>query len=586
MGRALNDAQAEGRAMLNLKRETTSKTIGGITDLVVWAPVREGFIHAFENITYETRLKLTAEALHKVRVSAREHEVIAPFPDTAERILSLLNFRIGIVDDKLFRLEAAADPANPTLALTPRRYMYLVATFDGPWEPYMRLIWDPLGPFLDLLLCNCVPYGDPVRQPDDDVSLDGYRLAQETTFEDYADWVRAHQLDPAIFYSTTGLTVRDQIYLAKLEKTQRTLDPVPGDVAIAKLTHDFPEALAAGVRRNHVAETVRLGLEALTVLYRLADYYPPYLPNNAVTGDGRLLLRASYDLLAGLSTTLSALPAPMQQALRQAYAEPLGWFDSASGKPPAPIGTRRLDRGEVQKGILTAYDLPGATITHGALLFLQVSDAARARDFLKTIAIDWEDQARPSPDGIFRNIAFTFEGLRRLAVSADDLGGFPKEFREGSATRAPMLGDVGANHPREWRLPQRNWPDGLAPIARATCRSISARSISSCNCARHRRHRPAAASISSISAPKQARPMRRCSRLGLTWRRLTSMPIRSRRRNIRSAARSDCSPRAPRNMVSSCSASSPRCGSTIRWPRPAAAPRHPMSATISVFATG
>ena len=45
----------------------TSKTFDGITDLVIWAPIKEGFIDAFENVTYESRLHQVAEALHKIR---------------------------------------------------------------------------------------------------------------------------------------------------------------------------------------------------------------------------------------------------------------------------------------------------------------------------------------------------------------------------------------------------------------------------------------------------------------------------------------------------------------------------------------
>ena len=82
-------------------RDVTSKSIDGISDLVVWAPIREGFIDAFSNITYETRLRQVGEALHRIRQSAREHELVEPFADTAKRILSLLNFRIEIVDRPL-----------------------------------------------------------------------------------------------------------------------------------------------------------------------------------------------------------------------------------------------------------------------------------------------------------------------------------------------------------------------------------------------------------------------------------------------------------------------------------------------------
>ena len=53
--------------------DVTSKDIDGISDLVVWAPIKEGFIDAFNNVTYESRLRLVAEALHSLRKAAREH---------------------------------------------------------------------------------------------------------------------------------------------------------------------------------------------------------------------------------------------------------------------------------------------------------------------------------------------------------------------------------------------------------------------------------------------------------------------------------------------------------------------------------
>jgi hypothetical protein len=246
-----------------MARQVTSKHIDGITDLVVIAPIREGFIDAYENVTYETRARVVAEALHNVRVSAREYERNAPFSDIAERILTLLNYRIGILDKDLFQLDADH-------GLTARRYVFLAVTFDGPWEPYMRLVWRPLGVFLDLIFCNC----------------EDYRPACDSSFEDYARWVRSVQVDSAIFYSTTGLTLRDQIYLRELERMQRDIGPTEADRKIARLTMPDPEAQATAdlsARRRHAFE---LGLEALTVLYRLADYYPPDRLDPAVPGVG------------------------------------------------------------------------------------------------------------------------------------------------------------------------------------------------------------------------------------------------------------------------------------------------------------
>ena len=442
-----------------MQYDISNKTIDGVTDLVVWAPIKQGFIRAFENITYETRLKLVAEALHKVRVSAREHELITPFADTAERILTLLDFRIGIADRDLFAV--SFEPQDPALGkgytaqMEPRRYLYLAATFDGAWEPYMRLIWDPLGPFLDLLLCNC----------------EGYVPAGDNGFPAYAAWVRANQLDSAIFYNTTGLTVKDQIYLSKLERLQRTLPPDELDLAIAKMVGDDPSREAARVREaafqpgNPAAfEVHRLALEALTVLYRLADYYPPdrMVPNGKPEqdpdhepGDGRFLHRAARVLLDGWN------PALLSDAAKMAYAEPLGWFQM---KPPAPLPQPASspvpdsvpDANEVQAGLLSSYDRADQPITHGALLLMQITDPAKVRRFLKDFPVSWETEA--PKDGIFRTLAFTHKGLERMRLPHDVLCAFPKEFREGMEARSGLLGDVRENHPRRWRLPERNWP--------------------------------------------------------------------------------------------------------------------------------
>jgi Dyp-type peroxidase family len=48
------------------------------------------------------------------------------------------------------------------------------------------------------------------------------------------------------------------------------------------------------------------------------------------------------------------------------------------------------------------------------------------------------------------NLAFTFDGLRALGVGDASLAGFPAEFREGMASRAELLGDVGDSAPEHW----------------------------------------------------------------------------------------------------------------------------------------
>src|SRR4051794_7675127 len=255
-----------------MNRDITSKNIQGIADLVICAPVKQGFIDAFENVTYETRLKIAAKTLDRLRVAACEYELIKPFTNVVDRIQSLLSFRIGIIGDP------------------PARQLVLSATFDRPWEPYIRSIWNPLGSFLDLLLCNC----------------EGYISAVDHSFRDFAQWVRDHQVDSSIFYASSPLTVSDQVYLEQFERLQRE---GKSNAELTTFAADDPEKPAAAVRDQATlltpthdpeiqAQFLTMACQALAVLYRLADYYPP----DRIAEEGKYLLRAARDLLKGWNT--------------------------------------------------------------------------------------------------------------------------------------------------------------------------------------------------------------------------------------------------------------------------------------------
>ena len=177
----------------------SSKHLESVSDLTLTAPIKQGFIDAFEAVTYETRLGKVLEALFKIRSTAREYSKIKPFVDSAERIQSLLDYRLAILDD-----------------CEPHRLL-LSATFDKPFEPYMRLIWNPLGPLLDVIFCNC----------------EGYVTATGHGFPQYLDWVRRAQVDTNFFYSAYGLSVGDIDYLLKVDSLQREscVRPPPVDAA-------------------------------------------------------------------------------------------------------------------------------------------------------------------------------------------------------------------------------------------------------------------------------------------------------------------------------------------------------------------
>ena len=468
-------------------KEATSKHIDGITDLIVVAPIKDGFINAFESITFATRLKLVSEALNRVRVSAREHERIVPFSDVTERILSLFDFRVGILDKDMFGLVPGAKEAGKTSKghLETRRYLYLTATFEGGWEPYMRQIWKPLGAFLDLLFCNC----------------EGYVTATEHSFAEYSQWVRDNQVDSAIFYNTTGLTVRDQKYLAQLERAQR--ESKVDDAALAALTMAYPEEEAAATRLKdeNQSKAVELALEALTVLYKLADYYPPEWMTGTLAGkkldyDGHRLVRAAHEILHGWDGMMAAMqaladsnpadPDVLNKARRyrqmfRIYAEPINWYRTGLkelARRDAEIAAKQpadpdFDKTEVQAGILKAHGSKEHPVRHGALLMFTVRKAKESRAFIKLLLdegrISFEGDKETKPDAtLFTNIAFTPQGLLQLNMYRDILDRFPKEFREGLAPRSGIVGDMRENHPRNWILPDRNGPEFTGDVPAGT----------------------------------------------------------------------------------------------------------------------
>lgn len=403
-----------------MNKPVSSKHLEAISDLTLTAPVKSGFVDAFESVTYETRLRLVMDALFKIRATAREHSKIKPFVDTAERIQALLDFRLAVLD-------------------TEPRQLLLSATFDRAFEPYIRLIWNPLGPLLDVIFCNC----------------EGYKAAAEHSFDEYIGWVRSRQIDTDFFYAASGHSVGDVQYLAQIERLHREGKSNPCDLAAAGTTIADPEKKAAQVRSapETRTESNELAIEALVALYRLADFYPPDKP------DGKYLIRAVQDLLGGWNPR--KLPKPVQDR----FAEQLAWLETAVDPPfGQPQSGAVYDKGEVQDGILASYDRADAPVTHGALLLMRVEDPARARQFIASLPVRFEgDLAGGEP---YLNVGFTYGGLGRLGVPAAVLEELPIEFQQGMEERAGLLGDVREVHPRRWRLPRR-WGRSAVPASQA-----------------------------------------------------------------------------------------------------------------------
>lgn len=400
--------------------EIASRSLQGISDLTLTAPIRAGFVPgAVVPCTYATRLRHVLDTLRLLRTAARELAPVRPFTDVVERIQAIHSFRLALLP--------ADAPGVPGRLL-------LAVTFDRGWDAYVRLLWDELGPFLDLIFSNC----------------DQYVTAFDNSFEDYAVWIRRSQLDSPYFYTASALTTGDGEYLAGIEQASRE---GAGDAALAGLVTPDPMARAAAVRGvtrfNDRIED--LWLSALAALYRLVVFH------RSDKADGDRLRRAACDLLRELD------PAGIAGNKRERFREPLEWLGTPDlARRPRTDDPRQIPLADIQRGILASHDErdPEHPITHACLLMLEVVVPERARAFLRALDVASEADTAQVPGTIYTNVAFTAGGLAQLGVPAATIAGFPAAFREGMPARAGLLGDVRGNHPDNWRTPRRG---GTAP---------------------------------------------------------------------------------------------------------------------------
>ena len=437
---------------MSVKRIETQ--LQGITDLCLMAPIKPGCVIAFETITYVERLRRILKTLNGLRLAARESsQTPGLFTDVVRYMRIVHSFRWAIIEAR-----PGVDPAG-----TPQKFMLNVC-FDGGWEPYLRVIWDELGSMLDLMLCHC----------------EGYPLARETSFERYVGWVRANEFSADFLYLESARSCSDHEYLAALELQQRR-EPF-GSAQAAALAATRLHTAAPGSKKALPAtpagrfDMAVRGLPALAALHGLERYFFEKTPH-----DGLCLLRAARDILfemVDLKTAeqfpvnLSPTPEPLQKighALRRTHGRMLSWFER---EPlPAAVSARPLPYSDafIQGGILSAYP----ELSGGAMVLLSISNRAQALAYLSAFQPSSEADtltgSKPA-DGLYRNLALSLAGLRALGVPAARLARFPQAFAEGMEGRAGVLGDIGHNHPRYWKLPERNWPEP-APTATAAVQS-------------------------------------------------------------------------------------------------------------------
>jgi Dyp-type peroxidase family len=412
-------------------------SLQGITDLTVLAKVRSGFVEdAFTPVTQLFRLQTVLKALNAMRKTSREALLHpSPYSDAIGLFRGIHFFSFSILEPE------SADPPPHLGAYR----LLLNVTFDGGLEPYIRVIWGPLGTLLDLIFCHCVDYP----------------LAFKNGFQDYIAWVRNHQMPSTYFYADSGVTVADQQYLELFEAAQRESGGCPnGDARCTRLA--LPGQPPAVIPTPYAVQTATAVLKAL-------DRLRPMFPAGAggpLDGDAGILIRFTQDLLRPFRAWIEqGLFEPGQRFdyLRAGFSAQRPWLmQSTQTRSVPPVQTTapsfqplpQLNPAAVQAGI--AGTLPfGGRVVHGALVLLRIADPGPAGNWLATFPVS---RADGSPGGeIVRNLALTYRGLVALGVPQATLDKLPREFVDGMEARAGILGDVRGNHPQSWNRPRRNW---------------------------------------------------------------------------------------------------------------------------------
>jgi deferrochelatase/peroxidase EfeB len=427
----------EGAAM---HREYIGKTTAmtGVSDLTVLAPIKPGLIPALDAVTYKNRVKRVLRALHLGRQVAHEYDLARVMSDAVERVGRIHSVRIAILE--------------------PQDSVLLAVTFDGPWEAYVRVIWQKVARLLDLIFCNTVDY------------VCGW----DSTYEEWGAWLRFRQVETPFLYAQPGVTAEDVQFYRMYERFDRrepasdlrltqAVVPTAEEIADRQMIKGTdPGNLGTSKVLSEEAEakpvTFRQGVRSLAGLYRLADVYPPG------TSEGEWLLRAAHELLPEFRRLLR--PDQFEPGLAQAlprFQEQIEWFESGFAPQPAhrtlrmppPVPTLQQPQ-TIQGGILTPHD----DVSVGVLLLLSFTSRAAIASFLGTFTPT--TQTAPAPaDTIASNIGITIEGLRLAGLDDAQVAQLPEEFVAGMERRAGWLGDVRVNHPRRWRLPALNWNLGV-----------------------------------------------------------------------------------------------------------------------------
>lgn len=403
--------------------DKTSKHIGVATELTCLMPIKEGFLPLTDTRTYATRLRAVLKVLNLLRLTARESSLTRPIVDIVDSAGTVYSFTWTIVRE---------------------RELLLSVVFDRPWEPYIRIVWDALGPFIDLMLCNCRDFS-PSSQG----------------FAKFSEFVRTHQVETGFFYAASSLSVDDHRYLAQFERQHRL-----GRMSECSAATFIAKGAPQSAREEGADEAFLQWMRAFEALYGLRNLFPEE------STDHEFLRQAARALLAPSLKIVEDKLAKLEAARTRATTVPasrsvtaaLKWFpELKSAGGPSRSATGAVASSTVNPGLIQREVLyPISATSHGCILLARINDRTKLALFSQWLAdkvSSAEGASEAKNERASReawSVAYTFRGLRACGVTESELAQFPKEFREGMEERAGMLGDVRENHPDRWVLPEWN----------------------------------------------------------------------------------------------------------------------------------
>jgi deferrochelatase/peroxidase EfeB len=98
---------------------------------------------------------------------------------------------------------------------------------------------------------------------------------------------------------------------------------------------------------------------------------------------------------------------------------------------------------------------PRPTRYAGTVIVVRIDDRHNGRELLRRLIPFVPSAAgRPEPHReAWAAVALGFQGLEALGVPEESLASFPREFQQGMAARADILGDTGESAPEHWEPP-------------------------------------------------------------------------------------------------------------------------------------